>query len=146
MARKMILVDPRVLESTRPFHPPDTIADNIRTLDNEMENILERQDLDVRSKAKLYQQILHRYLHRIEQYKNKPLGSVELVKPQPPVLNTTPVLETQPVIKDADTSTVSHLPVRKRATPKPDTVKKQTTLSYKTRKPKAPDWQSWPNE
>ena len=58
--RKMALVDPRLLETLRtPIQPP--IDTNLRDLDSEMTSILDKTDIDVSEKVRLYNQALLRY-------------------------------------------------------------------------------------
>ena len=64
-ARKMALVDPRLLDTFRsqppPPHPTDTLGKTVQALDDEMMTILDRKDLDDRTKVTLYNQVLRRY-------------------------------------------------------------------------------------
>ena len=61
-AKKMALVDPRLLENVRAKAPSNMpIASVLRDLDDEMRNILQRTDMDVREKVALYNQVLGRY-------------------------------------------------------------------------------------
>ena len=53
-----------------------------------MREVLRREDLHVYDKAKLYQQILQRYLNHLALYRNKPLGLLDVnpptsISPQP---------------------------------------------------------------
>ena len=58
--RKMALVDPRLLETLRtPIQPP--IDTHLRDLDSEMTSILDKTDIDVSEKVRLYNQALLRY-------------------------------------------------------------------------------------
>ena len=61
-AKKMALVDPRVLESV-PLQPlsSNPIGNIMRRLDDEMRSILDRGDLSDREKVVLYNQVLMRY-------------------------------------------------------------------------------------
>ena len=61
-AKKMALVDPRVLESvpSQPFSS-NPIGNIMRRLDDEMRSILDRGDLSDREKVVLYNQVLMRY-------------------------------------------------------------------------------------
>ena len=56
MAKKMILMDPRILESMnqKPYVPPDTLNDSLRVLDMQMQHILNREDLSPHDKVKQY--------------------------------------------------------------------------------------------
>jgi hypothetical protein len=91
MAKKMLLIDPRLLESMtqKQYVPPDALPDNLGDLDNQMHHILHREDLHVHDKAKLYQQNLRRYLNQLALYRNKPLDLLD-VNP-PPTLPTSPL-------------------------------------------------------
>ena len=61
-ARKMALVDPRMLDTLRSPPPPtDTLGKKVQALDDEMMSILDRKDLDDRTKVTLYNQVLQRY-------------------------------------------------------------------------------------
>ena len=64
-SRKMILVDPRLLDTLRspPLPPPltDTLDKKVQALDDERMTILNRKDLDDRTKVTLYNQVLQRY-------------------------------------------------------------------------------------
>ena len=61
-ARKMALVDPRLLDTLRSPPPPTvTLGKKVQALDDEMMTILDRKDLDDRTKVTLYNQVLQRY-------------------------------------------------------------------------------------
>ena len=62
-ARKMALVDPRLLDTLRSPPPPatDTLGKKVQTLDDDMKTILERKDIDEGTKLTLYNQVLQRY-------------------------------------------------------------------------------------
>ena len=62
-ARKMVLVDPRMLDTLRSPPPPptDTLGKKVQALDDEMKTILDRKDPDDRTKVTLYNQVLQRY-------------------------------------------------------------------------------------
>ena len=61
-ARNMALVDPRMLVTLRSPPPPtDTLGEKVQALDGEMMTILDRKDLDDRTKVTLYNQVLQRY-------------------------------------------------------------------------------------
>ena len=62
-ARKMALVDARMLDTLRSPPPPptDTLGKKVQALDDEMKTILDRKDLDDRTKVTLYNQVLQRY-------------------------------------------------------------------------------------
>ena len=82
-AKKMILVEPRVLESMqqRQTEPSwDATTKNLKERDRAMKEILD-DDRDTHDKANAYQQALWRFLNRFEQYKDRPLGRVEVSRP-----------------------------------------------------------------
>ena len=88
--KKMILIDPKTMDSIqRQQQPtlPDATTENLKELDRDMKNILEKNDLSFVDKANHYQQTLYQYLHRAGEYKNKPLGSVTIK--QPPTVQPT---------------------------------------------------------
>ena len=61
-ARKMALVDPRMLDTLRSPPPPtNTLGKKVQALDDEMMTILDRKDLDDRTKVTLYNKVLQRY-------------------------------------------------------------------------------------
>ena len=63
-ARKMALVDPRLLDTLRSPPPPlatDNLGKKVQALDDEMKTILDRKDLDDGTKVTLYNQVLQRY-------------------------------------------------------------------------------------
>ena len=64
-AHKMAWVDPRLLDTLRsqpPSPPPtDTLGKKVQALDDEKKTILDRNDLDDRTKVTLYNQVLQRY-------------------------------------------------------------------------------------
>ena len=59
-AKKMALVDPRVLETVA-AQPKDTVGKVLQRLDDDMQAIINRSDLKEREKVTLYNQILDRY-------------------------------------------------------------------------------------
>ena len=80
--KKMILVDPRMMEMMRSGRGGGTVHDatshSLLEMDEEMRIALDRNDVDFQDKAHLYQQVLWRYLKRFDQYRNKPLGTVTI--------------------------------------------------------------------
>ena len=69
--KKMALVDPRILETLRaPTKPPADVA--LRDLDAEMTSILDRADVNVSEKVRLYNQTLLRYNDMTKILANKP--------------------------------------------------------------------------
>ena len=69
--RKMALVDPRLLETLRT--PKQSPSDpTLRDLDAEMTSILDRPDIDVSEKVRLYNQTLLRYNDMTKTHAKKP--------------------------------------------------------------------------
>ena len=69
--RKMALFDPRLLETLRnPMQPP--VDTTLRDLDADMTNILDRTDIEVSDKERLYNQALLRYNGMTISRANKP--------------------------------------------------------------------------
>ena len=72
-ARKMALVDPRLLETLRSPPPPtDTVGKVMQGLDDEMTSILDQKDLNDGDKVKLYNQVLQRYNHLSDRRDKQP--------------------------------------------------------------------------
>ena len=72
-ARKMALVDPRLLETLRSPPPPtDTVVKVMQGLDAEMTSILDQKDLNEGDKVKLYNQVLQRYNHLSDRRDKQP--------------------------------------------------------------------------
>ena len=84
--KKMVLVDPRTLDTIRASFSavqapvPDAATESLRDMDQQMRDVLDRNDMNLEDKANLYQQTLWRYLKRFGQYEDKPFGTVQ-VKP-----------------------------------------------------------------
>ena len=80
MAKKMVLVDPRMLDSLTRSRPPlkDPLSDATATLDNEISDVLQNEKISDTDKATQYQQLLQRYLNRHDQLRQRPLGKLEL--------------------------------------------------------------------
>jgi len=79
--KKMILVDPRMVDSLRASNGPpvtDPASHSLLGMDRDMRNALDRNDVDFQDKTQSYQQVLWRYLKRFDQYRDKPLGTVML--------------------------------------------------------------------
>ena len=73
--RKMALVDSRLLETLRtPTQPP--VDTTLRDLDADMTNILDRTDIEVSDKVRLYNQALLRYNGITKTRANKPTRAV----------------------------------------------------------------------
>ena len=72
-ARKMALVDPRLLETLRSPPPPtDTVGKVMQGLDVEMTSILDQKDLNDGDKVKLYNQVLQQYNHLSDRRDKQP--------------------------------------------------------------------------
>ena len=79
-ARKMALVDPRLLDTLRSPPPPpppppatDTVGKKVQALDDEMKTILDRKDLDDGTKVTLYNQVLQRYNVLADKHVKEPI-------------------------------------------------------------------------
>ena len=82
--RKMALVDPRLLETLRnPMQPP--VDTTLLDLDADMTSILDRTDIEVSDKVRLYNQALLRYNGMMKTRANKPTRVV--VVPEEKVMN-----------------------------------------------------------
>ena len=80
-ARKMVLMDPRLLDTLRAPPPPlstDTLCKKVQALDDEMMTILDRKDLDDRTKVTLYNQVLQRYNALSDKHVKEPVRVVSL--------------------------------------------------------------------
>ena len=92
-AKKMILIEPRVLESMQQQQQEtrqdyDTTSRDLKETDQSMQAILE-SDGHVQDKANAYQQALWGFLNRFDQYKDRPLGRVQLTRDSIPERITT---------------------------------------------------------
>ena len=80
-ARKMALVDPRLLDTLRSPPPPtDTLDKKVKALDDEMKTILDRKDLDDGTKVTLYNQVLQRYNVLVDKRVKEPVRMIEVGK------------------------------------------------------------------
>ena len=92
MAKKMLLVDPKVMEQLKQPLPspnqnplPDVLTDTLMDLDREMKDVLNQTGISMHDKASAYQQILHRFLTLGEQYQERSRPSTQpLLLPPPP--------------------------------------------------------------
>ena len=76
-ARKMALVDSRMLDTLRSLPPPtNTLGKKVQALDDEMMTILDRKDLDDRTKVTLYNQVLQRYNVLSDKHVKEPVRMV----------------------------------------------------------------------
>ena len=96
-AKKMILIEPRVLESMQQQQQQqqqetrqdyDTTSRDLKETDQSMQAILD-SDKNIYDKANAYQQALWGFLNRFDQYKDRPLGRVQLTRDSIPERNTT---------------------------------------------------------
>ena len=103
--KKMILVEPRVLESLHSREPPviDATSQNLRELDQSMRQILDGNE-DEKSKADMYQQALWRYLNRFDQYSSRPMGKVQLTSNEKNERD-----ETEPQTDESNTFTANYI-------------------------------------
>ena len=131
----MLLVDPRVLESHSHYAPPEPLKDNLRDLDALMQQVLDRDDLLPRDKARLYQQTLRRYMTRLEQHRSKPLGIVDI---KPPSL---PPIEQLPSVKEEDKPIKPQSPEKKRRDEY--VLRKRKTSKIPTPRK---EWGKWPRD
>ena len=84
--RKMALVDPRLLETLRT--PTQTPVDTtLRDLDAEMTSILDKSDVGISEKVRLYNQALLRYNNMVKYRAAKPTPVV-VVKENEPIVAT----------------------------------------------------------
>ena len=80
-ARKMALVDPRLLDTLRSPPPPtDTVGKKVQALDDEMKAILDRKDLDDGTKVTLYNQLLQRYNVLVDKRVKEPVRVIAVGK------------------------------------------------------------------
>ena len=80
-ARKMALVDPRLLDTLRSPPPPtDTVGKKVQALDDEMKTILDRKDLDDWTKVTLYNQVLQRYNVLVDKRVKEPVRVIAVGK------------------------------------------------------------------
>ena len=78
-ARKMALVDLRLLETLRSPPPPTyTVGKVMQGLEAEMTSILDQKDLNDGGKVKLYNQVLQRYNHLSDRRDKQPTRVVVL--------------------------------------------------------------------
>ena len=83
--RKMVLVDPRMLSSLKNENQiVNPEISSLKRMDMEMSDVLNRTDIDVREKAKIYQQVLWKYMNRYDNAVNTttPTASVPKTPPQ----------------------------------------------------------------
>ena len=156
MAKKMVLMDPRLLESIqqKTYLPPDTLNDSLRVLDSQMEHILNREDLSPHDKVKQYQKTLQLYTTRLGDYRNKALGLINVKAPnlntptttvETPQENITEPKKETLEIPDSETkqttSPVSKArPSKKKIQREPASKRVRTSLRKTSTKTKWDDW------
>ena len=94
-AKKMILIEPRVLESMQQQQQQqqqtrqdyDTTSRDLKETDQFMQAILDSSDGHIQDKANAFQQALRGFLNRFDEYKNRPLGRVQLTPPEQSTLD-----------------------------------------------------------
>ena len=70
--KKMVLVDPaHMLLKTSPV--PDTLSESVLSLDDEIKRVLESSSLNEHDKALTYEQVLHKYLKRVDRVNSRHL-------------------------------------------------------------------------
>lgn len=69
MAKKMVLVDPRLI-SHSPAPVPEPVPDVLRRLDGDMESIMRNQSLHVSEKVARYNEVLNDYLNKTREYRD----------------------------------------------------------------------------
>ena len=107
-AKKMALVEPRLLESF--IHQPQSLTlKSMTTLDKEMEDVLGRQDLPADVKVKLYNQVLQRYNTYDDQRKATPIKMQMVDSLQPAKEVPTPEA---PVADHIEQETLESVPPR----------------------------------
>ena len=154
----MLLMDPRIVESMqqKPYVPPDTLNDSLRTLDMEMQHILNREDLSPHDKMKQYQKTLQLYTTRLSDYKNKPLGLIDVKPPaantptttvdvpQEPSITTEPKKETIDIPDSETKQTASPETKARPAKKKKKTHQDKTPPAKRTRsKASTTPWEEW---
>ena len=89
-AKKMILVEPRVLEGLSRKAPVEEATHrDLKETTQRMDDVLD-SDAEAYDKANAYQQALWGFLKRFEQYKDRPLGKVQLTSAGKPISSTSP--------------------------------------------------------
>ena len=101
-ARKMALVDPRLLDSLRAPAPTDTLGRKVQVLDDEMKVILDRQDLADGDKVVMYNQVLQRYNTLADRRAREPVRVMTVNKDTSPVVTAAAVANTDPTPPEAE--------------------------------------------
>ena len=110
--KKMILVDPKMLENLqqqqqqqqrKPSPVPDAATDSAGEIGRQMAEILKEPEVTA-SQADAYHQLLRKYLLRLDQIRQRPLGTVQLTKNP----NTSPfqTIRKEEEVEDDNTSRV----------------------------------------
>ena len=94
MAKRMVLVDPKILAGLSQAAPPvsDPVSDVLKRLDNDMESVLNKRDIPLASKLDQYNEVLTDYLTKVREYKG--YSSRDLEHRQQPTMS---VPTTEPV-------------------------------------------------
>ena len=71
MAKRMVLVDPKMLASLNQTIPPvtDPVSDVLKCLDIDMESVLNKRDVPLSTKLDQYNEVLKDYLAKAREYK-----------------------------------------------------------------------------
>ena len=84
--KRLYLTDPRCIPHHRPKPPVEPRVKAMDTLDTQMHDILQREDLPTDERLKLYDQSLYRYLNVHNDYRPKPQPTTSV--PPPSVVDT----------------------------------------------------------
>ena len=127
-ARKMVLMDPRVLDTLRSPPPPtDTVGKKVQALDDEMKTILDRKDLDDGTKVTLYNQVLQRYNVVLDKRVKEPIRVVSVGK------EVGPELEKEEEVSGTEADVVNTVPKSLQAKDSKETSRGTIVASSYTR-------------
>ena len=107
MARKMLLVDPRMMPTVSANEPPvpDVLSDVIRRLDGNIEGILRNGNLPLSEKVKRYNDVLKGYLDKTDDYRDQrrlPSENLSALRSGVDALNTADNANWRDVVAGAD--------------------------------------------
>ena len=133
MAKKMVLVDPRVLSATKYDQPPTTEV--LLNLDEDMRHVLSQSHLSPENKVEMYNQILQKHRHFYRQHRSIPnvTDSSPFTQPEPePDTVKPPDNETEDKIQE---DVLKSIPVtfQRKARLLIDLVKRNPHLSWNQR-------------
>lgn len=99
MAKKMVLMDPRLLPSPP---VPDPVPDVLRRLDGDMESILRNQSLHAAEKVARYNEVLNDYLNKTREYRNLQRdGGLSTPRPRLPTVPDSESMDSHGVVSAA---------------------------------------------